>query len=290
MIAEAVAQVFEGDETGKAAIGHGYTYSGHPVGAAAALATLAETKRLKRQRKTPRPRRRASRGPSGAATETPRHRRCPRRPRPDARGRACLRTRHQGRARQGHPRPHPEGRLPGRRDDPRLGPKHHPSPPLVLTSADVQTILSALDAGLSRMSDFAALLGTKGGPMIRPGPGSTLPTSSLLSLAGPARGGRLRLGVARGLTDQGMSLKDLSLIFITHLHSDTTSNSARSSTPPGARVYEHLFRYGARGAFDAYCRASSPRWPSTSTPHRGRRPPPTCAPSSLSTKPASMRP
>lgn len=47
MIAEAVAQVFEKDETGRAAIGHGYTYSGHPVGAAAALATLAETKRLK---------------------------------------------------------------------------------------------------------------------------------------------------------------------------------------------------------------------------------------------------
>lgn len=46
MIAEHVAEVFEGDETGKAAIGHGYTYSGHPVGAAAALACLAETKRL----------------------------------------------------------------------------------------------------------------------------------------------------------------------------------------------------------------------------------------------------
>ena len=46
MIAESVAQVFEKDETGKAAIGHGYTYSGHPVGAAAALACLAETKRL----------------------------------------------------------------------------------------------------------------------------------------------------------------------------------------------------------------------------------------------------
>jgi len=46
MISEAVAQVFEADETGKAAIGHGYTYSGHPVGAAAALACLAETKRL----------------------------------------------------------------------------------------------------------------------------------------------------------------------------------------------------------------------------------------------------
>ncbi len=47
MIAEGVAQVFEADESGKAAIGHGYTYSGHPVGAAAALACLAETERLK---------------------------------------------------------------------------------------------------------------------------------------------------------------------------------------------------------------------------------------------------
>ena len=46
MIAEELAQTFEGDETGKAAIGHGYTYSGHPVGAAAALACLSETKRL----------------------------------------------------------------------------------------------------------------------------------------------------------------------------------------------------------------------------------------------------
>ena len=46
MIAEGVAEVFENDKTGAAAIGHGYTYSGHPVGAAAALACLAETKRL----------------------------------------------------------------------------------------------------------------------------------------------------------------------------------------------------------------------------------------------------
>ncbi|MEX5562045.1 aspartate aminotransferase family protein [Pseudophaeobacter sp. 1A16562] len=46
MISDAVAEVFESDESGKAAIGHGYTYSGHPVGAAAALACLAETKRL----------------------------------------------------------------------------------------------------------------------------------------------------------------------------------------------------------------------------------------------------
>ena len=46
MIAEHVAETFEKDKTGRAAIGHGYTYSGHPVGAAAALACLAETKRL----------------------------------------------------------------------------------------------------------------------------------------------------------------------------------------------------------------------------------------------------
>ncbi|MDO6481642.1 aspartate aminotransferase family protein [Shimia thalassica] len=46
MIADHVAEVFENDKTGKAAIGHGYTYSGHPVGAAAALACLEETLRL----------------------------------------------------------------------------------------------------------------------------------------------------------------------------------------------------------------------------------------------------
>lgn len=46
MIADAVAEVFEQDQTGRAAIGHGYTYSGHPVGAAAALACLEETLRL----------------------------------------------------------------------------------------------------------------------------------------------------------------------------------------------------------------------------------------------------
>ncbi|WP_083096211.1 aspartate aminotransferase family protein [Pseudophaeobacter leonis] len=46
MIAESVAEVFEQDVSGRAAIGHGYTYSGHPVGAAAALACLQETQRL----------------------------------------------------------------------------------------------------------------------------------------------------------------------------------------------------------------------------------------------------
>lgn len=47
MITEKVAQAFESDKTGAANIGHGYTYSGHPVGAAAAIACLKETERLK---------------------------------------------------------------------------------------------------------------------------------------------------------------------------------------------------------------------------------------------------
>ncbi|OOY04623.1 aminotransferase class III-fold pyridoxal phosphate-dependent enzyme [Thioclava sp. F28-4] len=46
MISGRVAEVFETDTTGKAAIGSGYTYSGHPVGAAAAIACLKETQAL----------------------------------------------------------------------------------------------------------------------------------------------------------------------------------------------------------------------------------------------------
>lgn len=46
MLSQQIADVFEKDTSGAAAIGHGYTYSGHPVGAAAALACLAETVRL----------------------------------------------------------------------------------------------------------------------------------------------------------------------------------------------------------------------------------------------------
>ena len=44
MANDRLAEVFEGD--GSAMIGTGYTYSGHPVGCAAALACLDETERL----------------------------------------------------------------------------------------------------------------------------------------------------------------------------------------------------------------------------------------------------
>lgn len=44
MLGHRMVETFENNTSAK--IGHGYTYSGHPVGAAAALACLAETKRL----------------------------------------------------------------------------------------------------------------------------------------------------------------------------------------------------------------------------------------------------
>lgn len=67
-------------------------------------------------------------------------------------------------------------------------------------------------------NDYVALLGTKGGPAVRPG--SSLPTSNLISLNEERIVVDCGLGVTKGLIDQGMQLRDLSLIFITHLHSD----------------------------------------------------------------------
>ncbi|QGG90689.1 MBL fold metallo-hydrolase [Agrobacterium sp. MA01] len=68
------------------------------------------------------------------------------------------------------------------------------------------------------MTDRLTLLGTKGGPAIRPG--GPNPTSILLDLSGRRIVIDCGLGVARGLVETGMSLKELDLVFITHLHSD----------------------------------------------------------------------
>jgi ribonuclease BN (tRNA processing enzyme) len=68
------------------------------------------------------------------------------------------------------------------------------------------------------MKDMLTLLGTKGGPAIRPG--GPNPTSMLLALSGRRLVIDCGLGVSRGLVETGMSLKELDLIFITHLHSD----------------------------------------------------------------------
>ncbi|WP_120632766.1 MBL fold metallo-hydrolase [Ruegeria sp. EL01] len=66
--------------------------------------------------------------------------------------------------------------------------------------------------------NYVALLGTKGGPSIRPG--SSMPTSNLVCIDGQKIVVDCALGVTRGLVDQGMLLKELSTIFISHLHSD----------------------------------------------------------------------
>ena len=68
------------------------------------------------------------------------------------------------------------------------------------------------------VDNYIALLGTKGGPAIRPG--SSMPTSNLICLNGLQIILDCGLGVTKGLVDQGMKLENLSLIFISHLHSD----------------------------------------------------------------------
>lgn len=65
---------------------------------------------------------------------------------------------------------------------------------------------------------FVALLGTKGGPAIRQG--SSMPTSNLCVMDGRQIVVDCGLGVTRGLVDQGIQLKDIALVFISHLHSD----------------------------------------------------------------------
>lgn len=61
-------------------------------------------------------------------------------------------------------------------------------------------------------------LGVKGGPSIRAR--GAMPTSSLLELDGRRIVVDAGLGVTRGLVEAGVSLRDLDLIFVTHLHSD----------------------------------------------------------------------
>jgi ribonuclease BN (tRNA processing enzyme) len=61
-------------------------------------------------------------------------------------------------------------------------------------------------------------LGVKGGPSIRKD--SANPVSNLLDMGGRRIVVDCGLGVARGLVQAGMNLRDLDAIFITHLHSD----------------------------------------------------------------------
>ena len=69
------------------------------------------------------------------------------------------------------------------------------------------------------MSDASvALLGVKGGPAIKPG--SNMPCSNLVQIAGKNIVIDAGLGVCRGICDQGVELTEIDMIIITHLHSD----------------------------------------------------------------------
>lgn len=68
------------------------------------------------------------------------------------------------------------------------------------------------------MPDRLVLLGSKGGPALRKG--GAMPTSSFLELGGQKAVIDCGIGVSKALVEAGESLKDLDLIFITHLHSD----------------------------------------------------------------------
>lgn len=151
MLSDALAEVFEGDTTGRGTIGSGYTYSGHPVGAAAAIACLKETERLQVKDNA------ALRGAQLFA------------------GLQGLQARHQavGDVRGGHGLmcalelvSDRIAKTPLGKD--RIARLHRAayragamvrisgnnvilSPPLVLTSAHVQTILAALDTGLDAL-------------------------------------------------------------------------------------------------------------------------------------------
>ncbi|MGF6258312.1 MBL fold metallo-hydrolase [Ensifer sp. LBL] len=104
------------------------------------------------------------------------------------------------------------------------------------------------------MSSRLVLLGSKGGPAIRPG--GPWPTSSLLEIGGRTVVVDCGLGVTRGLTDAGVALKTLDLIVVTHLHSDHVlelgplihtawtaglSQPVRVFGPAGTQAYWHGF-------------------------------------------------
>ena len=104
------------------------------------------------------------------------------------------------------------------------------------------------------MNDYVSLLGTKGGPAIRPG--SPMPTSNLIYIDGQPVVVDCGLGVSRGLTQQGITLDSISLIFITHMHSDHylelgpllhtawtsgLKNDVKVCGPPGLENYWKFF-------------------------------------------------
>lgn len=71
---------------------------------------------------------------------------------------------------------------------------------------------------MKKEKDYVVLIGTKGGPAIRPG--SSMPTANLICIDQQKIIVDCGLGITQGLVKQGFELKNIENIFITHLHSD----------------------------------------------------------------------
>ncbi|OYU37913.1 MAG: aspartate aminotransferase family protein [Pseudorhodobacter sp. PARRP1] len=151
MIHEKLTEAFESSRSPLATISHGYTYSGHPVGAAAALACLSEMKRLDLA---------GNAGARGAELLAGLHALKAKHPLiGDARGKGLmcaveLVTDHTTKAapakdvvQKVQDGAYAEGVMMRT-----SGANIIMSPPLIVTAADVQKILSALDAGLKEAS------------------------------------------------------------------------------------------------------------------------------------------
>ncbi len=73
------------------------------------------------------------------------------------------------------------------------------------------------------MTDSVTLLGAKGGPALNPASPTSRgqnPTSSLVALGDRRIVVDCGLGASRGLVGAGVALRELDLVFVTHLHSD----------------------------------------------------------------------
>jgi putrescine---pyruvate transaminase len=147
MIHEKMTEVFETSKSPLASIGHGYTYSGHPVAAAAALAALAETKRLNVAANA------AARGAelgAGLQTLKTKHALVG-----DARGKGLMWAVElvSDREKKSAPAKEVVQKVQDITYDSGVmvrtsGPNIILSPPLIVTTSDVQRIVAALDAGL----------------------------------------------------------------------------------------------------------------------------------------------
>ena len=151
MIHGKMTEVFETSKSPLASIGHGYTYSGHPVGAAAAIATLAETKRLNVAANA------AARGEELIAGLNDLHARHELVGNARGKGLMCALELVSDREEKSAPAKETVQKVQDAAYEAGVmvrtsGPNIIISPPLIITASDVRKIISALDEGLSAAS------------------------------------------------------------------------------------------------------------------------------------------